>query len=396
MTVQHDAQPEGVPTRRRFLRQAALGGLALTFGPGLASGYPGDEPPTPELVLRELMPLNLESPFAALDGFLTPTSRFYVRSHFAQPTIDMTTWRLRIDGAVKEALTLDLNAIRKMPSKTFPATLECAGNGRAHLVPRANGVAWDLGAVSTAEWTGVPLADILEKAGVSDKAVEVVLSGADSGTMPAGSPVPGAIHYERSLPLEKARRPEVLLAYSMNGKDLPAGNGFPLRAVVSGWYGMASVKWLSRITVVESPFRGNFQTFDYTYWRRDGDRLVVEPLTTLAVKSQIARPTLHEVIRAGSDYRIYGAAWTGEADVTKVEVSTDGGKTWQTAKLLGEKVPFAWRLWELPWKAPKQPGRYRLMSRATDSKGQTQPEKHNRDSRAYRIHHTLAVEVTVV
>jgi len=387
MTARHD--------RRTFLRHAAVGGLALAAGPGLALAHPEDGPTFPGLVVRERAPLNLESPFAALDGFLTPTARFYVRSHFAVPALDPATWRLVVDGAVREKLSLDLDAIRKLPAVTMPATIECAGNGRGQLVPRALGLLWDLGAVGTAEWTGVPLSAILDKAGVGDKAVEVVLTGADKGELPPGSPVAGPLPFERSLPLAKARRPEVLLAYRMNGKDLPAPNGFPLRAVVAGWYGMASVKWLSRVTVVEKPFDGYWQTFDYSVWQRDGDRLDLRPVTAMAVKSQIARPVNFEPIAPGVDYRVFGAAWAGEADVAKVDVSTDGGKTWQPAKLLGEAKLFAWRLWELPWKTPKEPGRYRLMSRATDSAGRTQPEAHDRDRRTYQIHHVFPVEVIV-
>src|SRR5262249_49811328 len=156
----------------------------------------------------------------------------------------------------------------KLPSRTIPALLECAGNGRAFLVPRARGVAWQLGAVGTAEWTGVPLSAILDRAGVRAGAVEVILEGADSGEFREDPQAPGPIHCARSLPLEKARQQEVLLAYRMNGAEITAAHGYPLRAVVPGWYGMASVKWLTRLVVSDRPFQGFFQSIDYTYFER--------------------------------------------------------------------------------------------------------------------------------
>jgi DMSO/TMAO reductase YedYZ molybdopterin-dependent catalytic subunit len=360
----------------------------LAAGPETAS--------IPGLITREREPLNLETPFAALAGPITPTAQFFVRSHFALPTIDMATWRLRIEGAVNKQLEFTYDELRKLPSRTVTATIECAGNSRGFLVPRARGVLWELGAVSTAEWTGVPLNDLLEKAGVAAGAVEVILTGADRGEVAGDIPTPGPLHFERSLPLEKVRRPEVLLAYKMNGADLPPEHGFPLRAVVSGWYGMASVKWLTRMTVTTTPHQGFWQTIDYSYWKREGERPYLVPLTEMQVKSQIARPMAFESVPAGKEYRIYGAAWAGEADVARVEVSTDGGKTWQAATLLGKSQPFTWRLWEMTWNTPTDPGRVRLMARATDSRGRTQPATHDRDRRAYLIHHTLPVDVTVV
>ncbi len=225
------------------------------------------------------------------------------------------------------------------------------------------------------------------------EAVQVVLEGADSGVV-ADPASPGAIPFARSLPLEKANQPEVMLTWGMNGKDLPPEHGAPLRAIVGGWYGMASVKWLTRIVVVDKPFHGFWQTMDYTWFDRVHGLASLTPVAGLQVKSQIARPALGAIVPAGDPVLITGAAWAGEADVTQVEISTDGGKSWSGAKLTGDKAPFCWRLWEYAWK-PTTTGKAVLMSRATDSKGRTQPMKRNADYRNYMICHVLPVEIEV-
>jgi DMSO/TMAO reductase YedYZ molybdopterin-dependent catalytic subunit len=178
----------------------------------------------------------------------------------------------------------------------------------------------------------------------------------------------------------------------MNGADLAAAHGFPLRAVVGGWYGMASIKWLRRIVVTDRPFNGFFQSMDYSYYERREGLPVVSPITEMQVKAQIARPTAQEVVPLKKAYRIHGAAWAGESNVTRVEVSTDGGKTWGQAKLLGKEVPFSWRLWEFSW-TPAKAGRATLMARATDARGRTQPLQRDADRRNYMISHVLPTEV---
>jgi DMSO/TMAO reductase YedYZ molybdopterin-dependent catalytic subunit len=281
-----------------------------------------------------------------------------------------------------------------MEARTQAATLECAGNGRVFLSPSPRGVQWELGAVSNAQWTGVPLAAILERAGVKPEAVEVVLEGADTGEIKDPPKPAGAIHFARSLPLSRARRPETLLAFKMNGEDLPVAHGFPVRAVVPGWYGVASVKWLTRILVTDAPFQGHFQTVDYAIWERRNGLPNRVPITEIQVKSSIARPITHEVIRAGTPYRIVGAAWSGDSPVRTVEVSTDGGKSWDKANLRDRSVPFAWRLWDFNWKSP-QPGRTTLMARATDAQGRTQPTQRDADRDHYMISHIIPIEVDV-
>jgi DMSO/TMAO reductase YedYZ molybdopterin-dependent catalytic subunit len=382
-------------SRRDFLvRGGTVPFLAASLNLRLSAAEP-ERPSFPGMIVRATEPQNLEFPFVALDGFLTPNEQFYVRNHFAAPKIDVKAWKLSVTGAVKQPLELTYDELLKLPTRTLTATLECAGNGRAFLVPPVNGVQWGAGAVSNAEWSGVPLAAILEKAGLKDSAVEVVLEGADKGPINSDSKSPGPINFARSLPLAKANSEATLLAYKMNGADLPAAHGAPLRAVVGGWYGMAAVKWLTRIIVAEKPFGGFFQTLDYATWeRRDGLPSLV-PLAKMQVKSAVARPGLAEVVPAGKPYRVFGAAWAGEAAVAKVEVSTDGGATWAAAKLLDKPAPLVWSRWELIWNVPVQAGPARLMARATDADGNTQPAARDSDRRNYMVSHIVPVEVTV-
>src|SRR6201987_5233628 len=210
--------------------------------------------PSAGLTIRQKEPKNLEAPFDRIDSYLTPTELFYIRSHFPIPALERASYQLRIGGAVRRPFTLSYDELRSMPSETRVATLECAGNGRVFLVPQVRGAQWELGAVSNAEWTGVPLRALLERAGLEEDASEIVLEGADRGT-PQEEPVPPhPISYAWSLP--RANAQQVLIAYRMNGCDLPRDHGYPVRAIVPGHYGMASVKWLTHIHAVREPFRG--------------------------------------------------------------------------------------------------------------------------------------------
>jgi DMSO/TMAO reductase YedYZ molybdopterin-dependent catalytic subunit len=249
-----------------------------------------------------------------LDSFLTLTELFYIRSHFPAPSLDAGSYRLEIGGAVANPLSLSYPELRRMRSKTWVATLECAGNSRVFLVPQVDGAQWELGAVGNAEWTGVPLPDLLERAGLEEDACEIVLEGADRGT-PKEPPVPpNPISYARGLERDKAMRREVLIAYQMNGRDLPQDHGYPVRAIVPGHYGMASVKWLTRIRAVREPFRGYWQTSDYGYWDDVEGVPIRRALGEMQVKSEIARPGVYETISPNASYTIAGAAWSGESD----------------------------------------------------------------------------------
>lgn len=346
------------------------------------------------MITRGEAPLNLEMPFSSLREFITPNEQFYVRGHFPIPEVHAQSWRLKVEGAVASPFELSYEELRQMPARTMTATLECAGNGRSFLEPKVKGVAWDLGAVGNAEWTGVLLRDVLQRAGVMGGAKEVVLEGGDKGIIPEPPRPPGEIHYARSLPIAKAND-DVLLAFEMNGQPLPASHGFPLRAVVPGWFGMASVKWLQRIIVTDTPFNGYYQSIDYTYWQRRNGLPTLVPLAEMELKAQIARPSMSESIPAGTPYRVYGAAWAGADEVDAVEISSDGGGNWSAANLIGEPVKNAWRFWEFIWNTPAEPGKYWLFARARDSSGRTQPEQRNADYGSYVVHHWLPIVVEV-
>ncbi|HVX59306.1 MAG TPA: sulfite oxidase [Pirellulales bacterium] len=355
-----------------------------------------DERPAPGVISRQRSPLNAEFPFPTLDSFLTPNEQFYIRTHFDVPQLKADQWTLQVEGHVEHPFAISYDELRKEKAKTLVSLLECSGNSRVLLDPPQVSIRWEQGGVSNAEWTGVPLSTILERAGVRQGAVEVILEGHDQGSFAPPQPkTPGKIHYARSLPIDAARRPEVLLAHQMNGKDLPPEHGFPVRAVVAGWYGMASVKWLRRIVVVDRPFHGMFQTFMYSIWERRFGLPTLVPVTEIGVKAQIARPMFREVVRGGSTYRIHGAAWSGRPEIAKVEISTDGGKSWSEAELAEKSMPFAWRFFEHRWNVPRRAGRQTLMARATDDRGNVQPMERDQDRRNAMINHVQAIEVYV-
>src|SRR5213594_784996 len=345
-------------------------------------------------IVRGEDPLNLEMPFEKLDSFITPTKSFYVRTHFPIPSIDRDAWWLRIEGEVEKPFAINYEELLDLEWKTIPATLECAGNNRSFLQPKVKGVQWGLGAVGTAQWTGVPLSILLDRAGVKADACEVILEGADGGVLEDPKSPPGELRFARSIPVEKAGT-DVLLAYKMNGGELPPEHGFPVRAIVPGWYAMASVKWLQRIIVADRPFTGYYQTIDYAYWERREAIAELTPLTKMQVKGQISKPSQDEIVPANSSVCVRGGAWTCDAEITKVELSMDGGATWTEAKLLGESKPNAWRLWEFNWQTPTAPGRQTLIACATDSLGRTQPVQRDRDRGTYMINHLLPVTVQV-
>ena len=345
-------------------------------------------------IVRSADPPNLEMPFSELSGFITPTKLFYVRTHFPVPTIDKNTWRLSVEGEVEKPFEIGYEELFKLESRKIPATLECAGNTRNVLEPKVKGVQWGLGAVGNAEWSGVPLSILLDRAGVKSNAAEVILEGADAGPLEDPKAPAGDVRFARSIPLNKARA-DVLLVHKMNDAELTAEHGFPLRAIVPGWYAMASVKWLERIIVTDRPFNGYYQTLDYAFWKRRGDSAELTPLSEMQVKAEISKPVQGEIVPVNSNVRVHGAAWTGNAEIAKVELSTDGGSTWNEATLLGDSIPNAWRLWEFDWKTPATAGKATLIARATDSHGRTQPTAHDPDHGTYVINHLLPITVDV-
>jgi DMSO/TMAO reductase YedYZ molybdopterin-dependent catalytic subunit len=319
------------------------------------------------LVGRAKQPLNCELPTAGLGGEVTPTQRFFRRNHFALPELDPASYRLEVTGLVREPFALSVAELRELPAESLTVTLECAGNGRAGFSPPAAGERWGLGAVSTARWTGARLRDVLERAQPLPRAREVIFRGADGGPLPE---VPAPIRFERSLPVPDALTAGALLAYEMNGEPLPVRHGFPVRLVVPGWYAMAAVKWLTEIEVTAEPFRGFFQDTHYVYeWRRHG-RAEREPVRRQRVRAMITSPAGGQRIPAG-DVLVRGVAWSGQAPLTHVEVSTGPRGRWQRARLTGRATRYGWRQWELLVRGIR-PGPVRVRARAADAAGNGQ------------------------
>ena len=312
------------------------------------------------LVVRSRDPLNAETAIPILEGTeLTPNAHFYVRNHFPVPNLDPATWRLEVKGLVNRPLALSLADLLERPAQHVTATLECAGNGRSMLKPPVDGEQWGLGAVSTAEWTGVPLAEILDRAGVKQGARAAVFRSADGP-------------FERSLTLDDLRSAAVLLAYAMNGEPLPKVHGFPLRVIVPGWYAVTAVKWLTSIEFTDHPFTGHFQTEKYVFERDDAGQVTKEPVRHLAVRALITRPGDGEVV-GGEDLAVRGFAWSGVAPIARVDVSIDGGP-WTAARLLAQGHQYGWWRWELVARAERR-GWLTIRARATDEAGRSQPEQ---------------------
>lgn len=380
-------------SRRSLIAGVAALPIASRLVVGNSDAY-ADE--AKSFVIREREPQNLESDFAALDSFITPADKFYIRNHFPIPQVDVKTWKLRVVGSVKQPIELSFDELMRMPSETRPVTLECAGNGRVFLVPKADGALWQFGAVGNAEWTGVPLTAVLDRAELDPKTVDIIFEGADAGDVSKPSRPAKPFHFARSVSVDDARSGGILLAYRMNGKPLSDAHGFPVRAIVPGWYGMASVKWLTRIIASPQPFAGFFQTVDYASWQHRDGLPVRVPLSQMQVKAQIARPTFGETVPRGGRYRVFGAAWAGSLAIAKVDISTDDGKSWLPAKLLADNVQHAWRLWEFVWDVPDAAGKYVLKVRASDANGNSQPLERDKDRENYMINHVVGVDIRVV
>jgi DMSO/TMAO reductase YedYZ molybdopterin-dependent catalytic subunit len=338
------------------------------------------------------IPENSETPLEEARSWVTPNRLFFVRNHFTLPEVPLESWMLRVGGCVERPFELSWSELTRMPERTVFVTMECAGNGRSFLGRKQPGVPWGAGAVGHAEWTGVPLHVVLQKAGLRPDAVEIVFVGHDQGTE---ADHPELMSFARSLPLAKALQPDTLLAYRMNGELLEPAHGFPLRLLVPGWYGVASVKWLTSIEAVEQPFKGYYQTVKYTVQRETGRGRETTVVGPMAVKAEIIRPLGREVLGIGTN-RIFGVAWAADA-VARVEVSVDGGLSWSPAQLIGPRAAYSWTMWEYLWEAA-EPGDYTVLARATSAAGQVQPTHHDPLNGGYQIHfsrpRTLRVERT--
>lgn len=323
------------------------------------------------MIVRSARFLDLEMPSEFFDSWITPVPHFFVRNHMHEPvTLDAESWKLSIGGEVETPLSINLSGLAKLEPHTVANTLECAGNGRGFQEPKVPGVQWQRGAVGTARFTGPRLRDLLQRAGVKATGKHVMFRGLDE--------VPGKVPpFIRSIPIEKATDRDTLIATHMNRAPLARHHGYPARAMVPGWIGAASCKWLTEIKVLSQEFEGNFMKPGYRMPNHSitpGGEMNPEdtyPITSLGVKSVIARPLDGSSIK--STVRIHGAAWAGEAAVKRVDISTDGGATWRATRLGSQQSRYAWRLWDFVWTAPNA-GEYIIMSRATDDKGRTQPE----------------------
>jgi len=341
-----------------------------------------------ELLVVNESPLCAETPPSRLAHPITPAAVHYVRGNFDMPSL-AADHAIEVDGLVGAPFRLTVRELRELPSTQVTFTMECAGNDRTKMRPMPAGEPWNTGAVSTARWTGVPLKTLLERAGVLPGAIEVVVEGADSGHKPDATE---RLSYGRSLPLE-ALGSDVLLAYEMNDAELPALHGGPVRLVVPGWYGMASVKWVTRISVVDTAFRGYFQAQRYVFQYPDA----VVPVTRTRVKSIVVSPSADAVIAPGAEVLVWGWAWSGEGEVTKVEVSSQGGSAaeWITAKLDAPIAAHAWRRWECRMRFERS-GEHVLRTRATDSRGNVQPEEIRWNRLGYGNNAVREVSVRVV
>jgi DMSO/TMAO reductase YedYZ molybdopterin-dependent catalytic subunit len=317
-----------------------------------------------KLSLVRAEPFNAESASDGLAGLLTPTDLHYVRSNFALPHHDHL---LHIDGAIDSPRDVSLDELRRLPAKTLNVTLECAGNGRVGLAPLPTGEPWMGHAVATASWTGVSLATVLDLVRLQPDASEVVFYGADQGPYRGGP----EISFVRSLPRAIAQQPDndIIVAYQMNGEPLNLDHGAPLRLIVPRWYGMASVKWLSRIEVRTAPYEGQFQTKSYVYEWDNGER---EFVTKQRVKALILTPTSGDVLAPGP-LTVRGKAWSGTGAIAAVEVRIDNAPEWHRAELAPQTSPYVWQDWTFTG-AIAERGRHVIQARARDVAGNLQPE----------------------
>ena len=332
---------------------------------------------------------NKGMPLDALRYDITPVGMHYMLTHFDIPFVDAAEYRLEVGGLVGSPLSLTLADLQAGTPRSLAVTLECAGNGRTRLQPRPTNMPWGLEAIGTAEWTGIPLRDLLARAGVRPEAVELVFSGPDEGTQK------GIRHfYQRSLTVEEAQRPEILIAWAMNGRPLEPQHGAPVRLVVPGWYGMASVKWLRSIEAVAEPFVGPQQASSYNIRKQPDDP--GERITRIRVRALMTPPgrpdfpSLERLADAGPIH-LTGRAWSGEAAIARVEVGVDG--IWAEARLDEPVGAFAWRAWSFDWMAT--PGDHELSCRATDASGRSQPLEQDWNVGGYCNNMVQTIRLTV-
>lgn len=331
---------------------------------------------------------NEGTPLEALDGRLLTPDQFYVRSHFPTPVGLEDGYRLTVSGLVGEPIQMTVAELRQFPQRELNVTLECAGNGRTALDPKAPGTPWGFDAAGVATWSGVAVRDVLDRAAFDAQALHLLAIGADSGDAD-GSVIP----YSRSIPLSQALHPDTLLALDMDGRPLTTEHGAPVRLIVPGFYAMASVKWVVELSVRQSEFHGWFHEERYCYVE---DSLAEEgaPVTEMRVRSLIASPTEDQTVTRGETITITGSAWSAQEGVAEVSISTDGGQSWGQATLADPQGRYASRGWTFEW-TPDTPGSHEIVSRATDGHGRSQPltQRWNRLGYGNNIVHRTTVTV---
>jgi DMSO/TMAO reductase YedYZ molybdopterin-dependent catalytic subunit len=320
----------------------------------------------PSMRVMTEQPLNAETPTERLRTWITANDIFFDRNQGRIPEVpvSLTDYVLSVEGEVENPLTITYDQLINLPKGLVANTLECSGNGRSLLQEKASGNPWTVGGVGNAVWGGAWLLDILEMAAPKDSAFHVAFDGMDE---PLGSK---GVSFVRSIPIEKARA-STLLAYEMNGDPLPLKHGFPVRALALGWTGANCVKWLKRITLLDRPYEGFFMDNVYRVFQKGQDSKSGEVVTALKLKSIITQPLNGASLSRGG-IAIRGAAYGGQEHVERIELSTDGGASWQAGVFIGPDEPYAWRQWEYIWKVEKA-GQYSVMARATDARGQKQP-----------------------
>jgi DMSO/TMAO reductase YedYZ molybdopterin-dependent catalytic subunit len=283
-----------------------------------------------------------------------------------------------------------MKSILQLPSKTVEVVLECSGNKRSLFEPKVFGEQWGKGAISQGAWKGVPLRTLLEISGINEAAKEVVVEGYDFGKR---TDVDKVFSYTRSLPLKNALHSDTIIAYEYNKQPLTFKHGYPFRLIVPQWYGMASVKWIKQISVIGSQFNGPYQNIDYVYYPNEDNDNGAHPVTTINVNSTIQKPLDMARVNTGK-HVIKGIAWTGNGHITMVEISIDNGNTWSKANVTDPKSSYKWVSWSYEWRVAEK-GIYTIMSKATDSYGQTQPNTPywNRNGYGYNAIDQIKVKV---
>ena len=361
-------------SRRRFFSILAAGGAAAALSGRIAPKVWAQAAPSPVVkpTPKELFndygsnkEMRWENMYER--GYLVPNELFFVRNHTRTAAIDAKTWRLKIEGSgIQKPMELSYDELLSLPSQSVIRYVECAGNGRSFFEAaygkKADGTQWKLGAIGVAEWTGVPLAEVLNRAGLKKSARDMMPEGLDD------------LKVRRPMPVAKALQEDTLLVYAMNGQPLPPDHGFPVRVLMPGWIGVANIKWLGRLEVSEQPLFSNWNTETYVLIGPDykGEPPSKGPvLSNQDLKSAVELPWNGEV--AAARRLVRGRSWSPYAKISKVEYSLDQGKSWQTARLREPNIAAAWVRWDFEWQ-PK-PGKQTIRVRATDEKGNTQPDK---------------------